>query len=663
MPLSRRITRFECIRSWSLGILLCVAPGAHAQVAAFSARPNVVRAGGLYEVAYTFDVGAPGFSKGGGVRIEIPVAYAETEFLLWSAPQIDRPDAPGYVRATTSNNAPTTVRIEGLLRGIVQADFDAPVPTGATITIHYRGQVQAIAGQIDARYASRVKGGDNWSVAPSPPRITIRPDRAQLVQVHYASDLERNIPFAMSLVALDRYGNLASGFSGALSLRSTDANAVFPRTIMFRPADSGRVVVPIVVFRTVGFQKITATDPTKTVRTGFKYALVSDRLPTVRHLFGDTHFHTGTGAANRGFFTSSSGADVNTTGTNTFKELNLAGDHRANFTRASAAYTYARDVMGLDFANTAEHASPLLTPNAWRASQDVADSFNTPGEFTTFYGFEWTPDLNHYVVLYKSRDGKPFGHDSFPDYASLSRALDAQGVSVLTIPHVSWPFANHNIWQDTIRNEYRRVGEIYSLWNSRHLVQPDDEPELFELGDDNVWSYQYAWKKGFRLGVLASTDNHLGHPGANNIGVSVRHSGGLAAVLTATNERELLWRSLTDRATYATTGTQIYLDFASDGHPMGSEYRSSAPPHFTGRVAGTNTLASVEIVRLAGGRYSTAFTAKPNAETYALDFVDRDFVGPAMYYLRVKQVDEYPDRLYAHSTAEMAWSSPIWIDR
>lgn len=34
-----------------------------------------------------------------------------------------------------------------------------------------------------------------------------------------------------------------------------------------------------------------------------------------------------------------------------------------------------------------------------------------------------------------------------------------------------------------------------------------------------------------------------------------------------------------------------------------------------------------------------------------------------MYYVRVTQVAEYPDRLYAHSTAEMAWSSPIWVDR
>ena len=200
--------------------------------------------------------------------------------------------------------------------------------------------------------------------------------------------------------------------------------------------------------------------------------------------------------------------NVNTTGTNTFKELNLAGDHRANFTRAADAYTYARDAIGLDFASTAEHSAPILTADAWRASQNVSDAFYAPGSFTTFYGFEWTPDLNHYVVLYRTRGGIPFGHDRYPDYASLVHALEAQRVDVLTIPHVSWPFPNHNIWRDSISDAYRRVGEIYSLWNSRHLVQPDDEPQLFELGDTALWTYQYAWKAGKRIGVLASSDNH-----------------------------------------------------------------------------------------------------------------------------------------------------------
>ena len=83
-----------------------------------------------------------------------------------------------------------------------------------------------------------------------------------------------------------------------------------------------------------------------------------------------------------------------------------------------------------------------------------------------------------------------------------------------------------------------------------------------------------------------------------------------AGVLASTNDREHLWQGLTGRATYATTGTQIYLDFASDGHVMGSEYQSTTPPRLTGRIAGTNRLASVEVVRLV---------AELDCETIILD--------------------------------------------
>ena len=633
----------------------------HAQVASFAVRPSVVDAGGYYNIHYTFTAGTRGFASGGGVRIEIPVAYAETEALLWSAPQTVSARAPGYVSASASNKARIRVQIAGLLRGIIEAVFDEAIPAGATVSIRYQGQVQGIAGDIDARYQSRATASQPWASPARVPRITVRPARAELVSVSYPSDIVRNVPFALTVVALDRYGNLATDFVGTVSLQSTDTAAAIPRSLTFRAADRGRIAIPDAVFRTRGFQKVTAT-PSGTVATAFKYAMVGDSAPAMLHLFGDTHFHSGTGAQSQGFFTNATGTDVNTTGTSNFKALNLAGDHRANFTRATDAYTYARDVMHLDFASTAEHSAPLLTPAAWRGSQDVSDVFNVSGRFTTFYGFEWTPDLNHYVVLYKSRSGQPIGHDSLPDFPSLARALEVQGVPALAVPHVSWPFGDHNIWQDTAGRAVRRIGEMYSLWNSRHLVQPDDEPQLFELGATNRWSYQYAWTRGLRLGVIAASDNHLGHPGANNSSIYVRHSGGLAGVLARSNDREQLWQGMTERATYATTGTQIYMDFASDGHVMGSEYQSTAPPRLTGRIAGTNQLASVEVVRLAAGRYETIFSATPGRETFAFDFVDRNVVGPAMYYLRVKQVEEYPGRLYSHSTAEMAWSSPIWVD-
>jgi hypothetical protein len=361
---------------WSaaVALLVTVTPG-FAQIAQLGVTPNAVDAGGLHVVQYVVRIGPRGLAPGGGVRLEIPVAYAETEFLLWSAPQTEGATLPGYVTATSSSRAPVRLRIDGLLRGIIEATVEGQVPAGGTVTIRYRGQVQGIAGRITARHQFRLRPSDPWVTPATLPSIVVRPARAEQVAVQYASDQTLGVPFAVTLVSLDKYGNLATGFTGTLQLRSTDSAAVFPRTVAFRAADRGRVVIPDAVFNTGGFQKITAADPSKRVATTFRYAMVGTGPPAVRHLFGDTHFHSGTGAEERGFFTNSAGADVNTTGTSTFKELNLAGDHRANFTRATDAYTYARDVMHLDFASTSEHSAPLLTPAAWRGSQDVSDAF------------------------------------------------------------------------------------------------------------------------------------------------------------------------------------------------------------------------------------------------------------------------------------------------
>ncbi|QIG80181.1 DUF3604 domain-containing protein [Stakelama tenebrarum] len=599
---------------------------------------------------------------GSGIRIEIPIAYAETETLLFSPPETDEPEGLGYVWATTSTGATVKVAVTGVLGGIIEATLASPLPAGETLSVFFRGKVRSLAGKVDVRYATRSGSGSDgdWEVASRFPSLTIEPAQADFLAIHFPSDVVSGEPFDAAIVAVDRFGNRATGYTGTVRLSATDNEAEIGASAEFTAEARGRVVIPV-TFNSEGFQKIEAVAPDDALRIRYKYAWVHRDRVSRHHLFGDLHFHTGSGADNQGLFTIDEGTDLNTTGTNTFKELNLAGDHRANFTNAVAAYCYARNVSGLDFASTSEHASRLLTDPVWQRSQDISDRFYQPGVFSTFYGFEWTPELNHYVVMYKDRAGKPFDHIRYPDYPALYAALKAQGTEVLTIPHVSWQFPHHNIWQDDVGNEYRPIGEIYSLWNSRHLVQPDDQPQLFELPADGAWSYQYAWKNGFRIGVIGASDNHLEMPGVNNETIDIRHSGGLAAVVAPENDRDAIWNALGSRNAYATTGTQIYLDFSSDGHPMGSEYAAEGKPSFTVRVAGTNKLALVEIVRLQDGAYQTVHAVRPDGETSVFTFTDETFEEDAMYYLRVRQVDEYPGRLYSHSTADMAWSSPIWI--
>jgi hypothetical protein len=61
----------------------------HAQ-GKLTVAPLTMRAGTLQEIKYTYVVGKNGIKPGGGIRIEIPIAYAETEFLYWSKPQANQ---------------------------------------------------------------------------------------------------------------------------------------------------------------------------------------------------------------------------------------------------------------------------------------------------------------------------------------------------------------------------------------------------------------------------------------------------------------------------------------------------------------------------------------------------------------------------------------------
>lgn len=194
------------------------------------------------------------------------------------------------------------------------------------------------------------------------------------------------------------------------------------------------------------------------------------------------------------------------------------------------------------------------------------------------------------------------------------------------------------------------------------LLPPHDDTDRFEVGIDNPWSYQYAWHRGHKIGVIGSSDNHLGQPGMNVYTIHTRHAGGLAAVLAEENIRESIWHSFSHRRTYATTGTKIHLHFTGDGNYMGSKYETNKPPEFHVRVGGTNVIEKVELIKYNGVEYVPLFIDTPNSDISEFAYTDEDFNEDSMYYVRVRQVDRYPGMTYADGTPEMAWSSPIWIN-
>src|SRR5262249_14835430 len=84
----------------------------------------------------------------------------------------------------------------------------------------------------------------------------------------------------VTVAAVDASGNLVSGYTGTVTLTSSDAAAVLPASYAFTAADKG-IHVFQVTFNTTGSEKVTATD--KNAVTGNATTTVL-AAPVVDHL-------------------------------------------------------------------------------------------------------------------------------------------------------------------------------------------------------------------------------------------------------------------------------------------------------------------------------------------------------------------------------------------
>ena len=310
-------------------------------------------------------------------------------------------------------------------------------------------------------------------------------------------------------------------------------------------------------------------------------------------------------------------------------------------------FAWAKDGELLDFVAPANHyGGRVIFDHIHRKDLiEVCDQFYDPGNFVTFYSYEWNGhQYGHRNVYYSETPGEFYlsSDERADSIDKLHDTLGKQGIKVMTIPHHvnkfkdgSW--ARHN-------PQLERVVEVCSLWG-------DSETR----GDQCV---QAALKRGYRLGVVGGTDTHMSQAGRSPLGIY--DPAGLSVIISDKLDRESLWESLYNRRCYATTGEKIILDFRVNDKMMGSELPYSGKCTISGRVIGTNPLQTVEVVR--NNEVIKRFEYI-NSETLEFSFDDQDdFLEIALtpeidlkekfvfYYLRVTQKDYH-----------WAMSSPVWI--
>ena len=309
-------------------------------------------------------------------------------------------------------------------------------------------------------------------------------------------------------------------------------------------------------------------------------------------------------------------------------------------------YAYARQVSMLDFIALTDQGACLT--DAWEFCQAKVREYHRPGSFVTFKAYEAGAPNGHRNVIYVSDEiESPLDAKRFSSFApQVLFDYYRQRRDAILIPHhvktwTDWDFHDP---------ELEPIMEIYSCWGQSE--SPDTD--LWDKGMTPGAGAWAAFERGYRMGLTASSDNHVGMPGRSYPGDRQAHTpfkGGLCAVWAPELTREALFDALKQRRCYGTTGARIILRFSVNGQPMGSTITADGPAvRAAVEVQGTDELRSVEIVSAGQAVRSLTFNRGEDrlSATVELPTPSR---GNGHYYIRVNQID-----------GERGWTSPVFID-
>ena len=306
------------------------------------------------------------------------------------------------------------------------------------------------------------------------------------------------------------------------------------------------------------------------VREG-KASAQAEGLPEgVNHYFGDLHNHCEVGYA-RGSLG---------------RAFEIAAGHLDFF--SCTPHSWWHDVPKMTQGKEQKWLDGFeVTRRRWPEVQQFNQDYHKPGEFITFPGYEWhSSHFGDFCIVFPD-DESPLTH-----YNELKKLQDfAFEKNALLIPHhpaykQGNRGANPKHWDPRVN----KLLEIYS----EHGNAESDEGALDYIRHSmgGRWSpntLQRVLSQGHRVGVLASTDDHLGHPGA--------YGEGLAGIIAPELTRKSLFGALNSRQCYGVTGDRIRIDFAINGNPMGSELNYSAERRIAVRVAGWDTVEKIEVLK------------------------------------------------------------------
>jgi len=254
---------------------------------------------------------------------------------------------------------------------------------------------------------------------------------------------------------------------------------------------------------------------------------------------------------------------------------------------AMADHAYDEVVFDRDYRE--DGPGRHLLNERWERVQDLCRTYEHPGTFIPFLAYEWTNfQYGHHNVYYLDYDQPIRMPPTLPELYGALRNEDA-----LVIPHhggypvgvcgKNWDFHDEHLTP---------FAEIYSLHGSSE--GPGGIDPILTYGSwmgpgASGGSVQEGLARGYRLGIMASSDSHGDHPGA--------YDNGLIAAYAEELTRPSLWETFRRRRIYGVTGDRIALDVSINGRPMGSSFRCEGNRAIRISVLGWDKIDRVDLIK------------------------------------------------------------------
>jgi hypothetical protein len=330
-------------------------------------------------------------------------------------------------------------------------------------------------------------------------------------------------------------------------------------------------------------------------------------------------------------------------------------------------YRYMIDAAAMDFGANTDHQGGWW-PYWWWYSVKMTDMYNVPGAYAAIFGYERSVvyPFGHRNVFFANRAEArvtpfhmrqgaagfslpvgPLGDDPgvstgdvVPDDTKLLYE-DIRPRNGLAVAHTPATGQGTN-WSDNDPN-LEPVVEIFQ--GARLNSEQEKAPLAYEPGKkdpmyNNVGGVHTdgfvsnAWDKGYKLGIIASSDHFSTH-------ISY------AMVYTADSSRQGILDAIRKRHTYGAMDN-IVMEVRLGEHFMGDEFSLRKAEPLRVRLRGTRKIASVVVIKDGKVIYSI----QPGQQNVQFEFRDSGSVeGRHYYYVRAAQDDD-----------TLAWSSPMFVN-